>query len=63
MRMFHFKNLRTETSGFVTGSDGFSLLGKVLEKFRFMITFLGGYLAPAHTVLLKYDITLMLTEN
>jgi hypothetical protein len=60
---FILKNLRTETSCFVTGSDGFSLLGKVLEKFRFTIAFLGGYLAPAHTVLIKNDITVILTEN
>lgn len=57
-RCFVLKNLRTETSCFVTGSDGFSLLGKVLEKFRFMIAFLGGYLTPAHTLLIKNDITL-----
>jgi hypothetical protein len=55
-----FTNLPTEASCFVTGSDGFSLFGIVLEKFRFMITFLGEYLAAAHAVFIKKDITLLL---
>jgi hypothetical protein len=55
--------IEDEAFCFVTASDGtvtggFSLLGKVLEKFRFVFTtYLWGYLTPAQTVLKTFDIT------